>query len=271
MDPYLESHWRDVHHRLITYASDAIQDALPAQLRACVEERVVLEGPEGLGNPLFPDARAVEHRPQPRGGATAVIRFEATEALIVEAEQVSVTEGYIEIIDASSGNRVVTIIEVLSPTNKLPGDGRQEYLRKQREIVQSDTNLVEIDLLLSGRHTAAVPLDHIPSKRRTYYTVCVRRVTARGKAEVYPVYLDHKLPTVSIPLRPEDADVPLDLQAMIEQCYRKGRYEVALDYQRDPDSPFPGPVAEWIDEFLRGKGVRPTEAPKKKRKRKPPE
>jgi hypothetical protein len=37
MDPYLEQFWGDVHHRLITYLSDAIQKQLPGDLRARVD------------------------------------------------------------------------------------------------------------------------------------------------------------------------------------------------------------------------------------------
>ncbi len=33
MDPYLEQHWGDVHHRLVQYASDQLQEHLPADLR----------------------------------------------------------------------------------------------------------------------------------------------------------------------------------------------------------------------------------------------
>ena len=42
MDPYLEGHWGDLHHRLIQYAGDALQPGLPNDLRAWVEERVFL-------------------------------------------------------------------------------------------------------------------------------------------------------------------------------------------------------------------------------------
>ena len=34
--------------------------------------------------------------------------------------------------------------------------------------------------------------------------------------------LQHRLPIVKIPLRPTDADVPLDVQALVDQCYRDG-------------------------------------------------
>jgi hypothetical protein len=270
MDPYLESHWRDVHASLIIYIRDALQDALPAELRARVEERVVLESSEGLGHPLFPDVRVIEHRPQRQGGTTAVVRLAETEPILIEAEREPLTEGYIEIIDAGSGNWVVTIIEVLSLANKTPGDARQQYQRKQREITLSETNLVEIDLLRTGRHTLAVPLENISSELRAPYMVCVRRAAVRSKAAIYPIPLSRKLPTVKIPLRRTDADVPLDLQALIEQCYRKGRYEGDLNYRLDPDPPLTGPDAEWMVELLRSKGLRPTQPPKRRRKRKPP-
>jgi len=229
----------------------------------------VLESPAGLVHPYYPDLRVLENRPQRQGVTTAVLRLAETESYIVEAEREPRTEGYIEIINAGSGNRVVTIIEVLSPSNKTPGDGMEEYLQKQREITQSPTNLVEIDLLRIGRHVVAVPLDNLLPELCTPYLVCVRRAALPSKAEVYPIPLSKKLPVVKIPLRQGDADVPLDLQALIEQCYRKGRYEKDLNYGFDPHPPLTGPDAKWAAELLRGKGFRPPEPPKRKRPRKP--
>src|SRR5579862_1082884 len=112
MDPYLEAHWRDVHARLIIYASDALQGVLPGGLRARVEESVLLETPTGLGDhPLFPDVRVVEYTSkrgqdiQPAGGIAVA------EPLLVEIETDPATETFLEIIDRESGNRVVTVIE----------------------------------------------------------------------------------------------------------------------------------------------------------------
>src|SRR6266849_2669448 len=100
MDPYLESHWRDVHASLVIYIRDALQEALPPELRARVEERVVLESPEGLGHPLFPDARVIEYRPQRLGDVPTVVRLAASEPILIDAQREPLTEGYIEIIDA---------------------------------------------------------------------------------------------------------------------------------------------------------------------------
>src|SRR5262245_9747002 len=192
MDPYLEAHWRDVHAGLIIYARDALQGVLPGPLRARVEERVLLETPEGYADhPLFPDVRVVEYRPQlkrvletrPEAGIAVA------EPLVVHAEPETEAETFLEIIDREGGNRVVTVIEFLSPSNRSPGSNREQYLRKQRAVCSSDANLVEIDLNRFGTHTLAVPLTHLRPHVHTPYMACVRRATRRGKAEVYPLPL----------------------------------------------------------------------------------
>jgi Protein of unknown function (DUF4058) len=269
MDPYLEAHWRDVHASLVIYARDALQGVLPRSLRARVEESVLLETPQGIGaHPLFPDVRVVEYTskrsPETRPGADVAV----VEPLLVEAEPETVTEPFIEIIDRESGNRVVTVIEFLSPSNKSPGPNREQYRRKQREVCSSDSNLVEIDLNRVGSHTLAFPLGHIKPQGRTSYMVCVRRATRREKAEVYPLPLWERLPGVKIPLRPDDADVLLDLQALIDQCYRNGAYEGTLDYSAEPDPPLIRVEKEWADRWLQEKGLRPTKK-SSKRKGKP--
>ncbi len=273
MDPYLEAHWRDVHAGLVIYARDALQGVLPGSLRARVEESVLLETPRGLGDhPLYPDVRVVEYRPELKRGLAARPEVGAVaEPLLVEAEPETVTETFLEIIDRESGNRVVTVIEFLSPSSKSPGRNREQYLRKQFEICSSDPNLVEIDLNRFGTHTLAFPLGHLKPQARTAYMACVRRVTQRGKAEVYPMPLWERLPAVKIPLRPDDADVRLDLQALVEQCYRNGGYDGTLDYSADPDPPLLGADREWADEWLHDKGLRSRKkSPRRKGKPKSP-
>jgi hypothetical protein len=262
MDPYLEAHWRDVHASLIIYARDALQRVLPGSLRARVEERILLETPKGIADhPLYPDVRVVEYTEKrsletpPKGGVAVAI------PLLIDIETESATETFIEIIDRESGNRVVTIIEFLSPTNKSPGPNRKQYLRKQSEICSLNTNLVEIDLNRFGTHTLAFPLDHITRPYRTPYMACVRRATKPNKAEVYPMPLWEPLPVVAIPLRPNDDEVHLDVQALVDQCYRNGGYEGTLNYAVDPDPPLFGADVAWAEERLREKGLRPDKKP----------
>jgi hypothetical protein len=266
MDPYLEAHWRDVHARLIIYASDALQGVLPSALRARVEERVLLEAPKGLGDhPLFPDVRVVEYTSKRGLAKRPEASVAVAEPLLVETDEEPVTEPFLEIIDRESGNRVVTVIEFLSPTNKSPGSNREMYLRKQREVCSSDANLVEIDLNRFGTHTLAFPLDHLKPHIRTAYMACVRRATRRNLAEVYPMPQWERLPVVKVPLRPNDADVPLNLQALVQQCYRNGAYEGTLDFALDPDPPLFGADEEWADEWLHEKGLRPHKKPPRRK------
>jgi hypothetical protein len=267
MDPYLEAHWRDVHASLVIYARDALQGVLPNSLRARAEERVLLETPQGIGkHPLFPDVRVVEYRRELQRGDVAQLDTEVAvaEPLLVDAEFDRETETFIEIIDPASGNRVVTVIEFLSPSNKSPGLNREQYLRKQREVFNSNTNLVEIDLNRFGTHTLAFPLQHLKPRGHTGYMAAVRRATRRGMAEVYLMYLWDRLPALKIPLRPDDADVQLDLQSLVEQCYRNGAYEGTLNYSVDPEPPLLGAEKEWADQHFRELGLRTAKKPPKR-------
>jgi hypothetical protein len=45
MDPYLEPHWGDVHHNLITFAQGLLNEHLPRDLQARAQERLVGELP----------------------------------------------------------------------------------------------------------------------------------------------------------------------------------------------------------------------------------
>ena len=266
MDPYLEAHWRDVHARLIIYACDALQAVLPTSLRARAEESVLLETPQGIADhPLFPDVRVVEFTAKRGLETRAEAGVAVAEPLLVETETEPTTETFLEIIDRESGNRVVTVIEFLSPANKSPGPNREQYLRKQREICSSDASLVEIDLNRFGVHTLAFPLAHIKPHGRTPYMVCVRRPTRRGVAEVYPRPLWQRLPIIRIPLRPADADAPLDLQALVDQCYRNGAYDGTLNYAVEPDPPLLGADKGWAADWLREKGLRPAKKPARRK------
>src|SRR3954469_6967595 len=100
MDPYLEAHWRDVRARLIIYASDALQAVLPGSLRARVEERVLLETPQGLADhPLFPDVPGVESAPRPGREPRPTSGAPVAEPLSVEPPRDPPTEHFLEIID----------------------------------------------------------------------------------------------------------------------------------------------------------------------------
>ncbi len=164
-------------------------------------------------------------------------------------------QGFIEIIDIKSGRRVVTVIEILSPSNKIPGPGRDLYLKKQNELRAGSVSLVEIDLLRSGNRVMCAPFELIPEGHRTPYAACVRRGWKPLEIEYYRLPLRERLPAFGIPLRETDPDAPLDLQAVVDQCYELAVYD-DIDYREDPDPPLIGDDARWADALLREQGRR---------------
>ncbi len=59
-----------------------------------------------------------------------------------------------------------------------------------------------------------------------------------------------------MPLRESDADVLLDLQSLITQVYRHGRYD-DIDYTIPPVPPLDAADAAWAEELLQAAGLRP--------------
>jgi hypothetical protein len=114
---------------------------------------------------------------------------------------------------------------------------------------------VEIDLLRGGMHVTAAPLERLPRAYRGPYRICVWRAARPDQWEVYRVPLEQRLPAIAIPLRPTDADVPLDLQPLVDRCYLTGAYD-DLDYTRAPDLPLEPEHTAWADDLLRQKGIR---------------
>lgn len=254
MDPYLERHWGDVHATLMVYLRDQINQQLPKDLQARVEETVSVEASDGDSRWVYPDVLVVEE-PAALEYAPPAKAAGATEPRLISIPAPRRTQRHLEIVDSTSGNRVITAVEVLSPTNKTTETGRRLYRSKQRSYIQGRVNLVEIDLIRAGRFILAVPESAVPDDCRTIYRICVRRADKPRRAELYPVSLRDPLPNIRIPLRPADSDLVLPLLPLLDHCYQAGRYD-KIDY-RQPLSP---PLAEdderWTDALLRDRGLR---------------
>ena len=144
-----------------------------------------------------------------------------------------------------------------SPANKRAGEGRNLYVQKQQELKEGKVNLVEIDLVREGQYTMSLPRHRVPSAAWNGYRACIWRSWRPTRYEIFPFPLQMCLPAIRIPLRESDEDVMLDLQAMIDQAYRNGRYD-SIDYRRPPEPPLDAADATWADELLRSKGLRTT-------------
>lgn len=250
MDPYLEDPqlWPGVHSRLIVYIADELQPHIRPRYIAAVEERVFVEGPTDRS--IVPDVWLRRERLGPNQSAAAVL--DADTAVTVQALSLDIHETYIEILDQQSGQRVVTVLEVVSPTNKYVGPGRTSYLAKQREVLASNSHLVEIDLLRQGPHALAVP-EYLARRWGMYdYLVCINRAAdPRDKFELYPRRVRDRLPRIRVPLAGSDPDVRLDLQAVFARTYEAGSYRDRLHYGEPCHPPLGMEDQAWASELLR--------------------
>lgn len=76
-----------------------------------------------------------------------------------------------------------------------------------------------------------------PNHKRPGWPPCDRsvRVIRRHRAhagEQYPFSIDDPLPTIALPLREPDEDYPLQLQAVLEDLWRRGNYDHVLAHLR---------------------------------------
>lgn len=254
MDPYLEARWGDVHQRLITYAADQLGARLPPDLRARVEERVFVETEAEQIRRIVPDLHVAQYR---SSHASQSVLRETGDAAVAEPmvfllEDEAVTEGYIEIRERG-GSKVITVIEFLSPSNKAGGEGQKMYLQKQGELLHSDTNLVEIDLVRSGQRVIAFPEHRLPPPCCHENLVRVRCAWSERARELYVLPLRERLPAIPIPLRQSDRAVPLDLQALIDQCYHNGRYD-DIDYSVPSIPPLTVEDSAWAETLAKTAG-----------------
>ncbi|MCY2965996.1 MAG: DUF4058 family protein [Planctomycetota bacterium] len=254
MDPYLEAYWGDVHTRLMSNASRQINLELPDDLQARVEEglRVVDDGAwEGT---VYPDVLIVETPDEDVASPPRDTAVQVAEPCVLILDDRPVSR-HIEIIDLRDDGRVVTAIEFLSRSNKVGQAGIQVYRKKQRAYLDAGVNLVEIDLLRDGDFVLAAPEEAIPLKYRTPYRICVRRARDLQRIELYRAPLRERLPNIPIPLRSNDPDVILQLQPLLDECYRDGKFR-RLNYQQEPSPRLEKEDAAWADRLLQDAGLR---------------
>ncbi len=253
MDPWLEhpSGWQDVHNSLATYLRDDLNAVLGPGYIARVEEHVIVDEEAVPPRGAYPDVSV--HERGPYHGRRSAMTHDAP--VIVRVELAEYRQAYVEIRDRLG--KLVTAIEILSPSNKAWGsENRVRYRRKQRRILRSTANLVEIDILRKGEWTVACPRRLAEERGEFDYIISVHRARLRGKFELYPVPMAKRLPRIGVPLAGRDPDVALDLQRLVNRCYDAGRYREVLDYSRHPRPLLEDAQALWADAVLRRAGLR---------------
>src|SRR5437870_4293644 len=215
MDPYLEDQalWPAFHHQLVTSLYQVLLPGLVDRYRARIAQRHY-----ATEQPLFTSIMREEHH-----------------------------EEYIEIRQRSDA-RLVTLVDVVSPANKMTDEGRQAYLEKRREGKGTAASLVEIDLVLQGQPMLDYSREGLPDWD---YAVTVTRATQPERFEIYTATLQKRLPRFRLPLASDDRDTVLDLQAALNRCFEQGGFAAKIDYQRDPLTPLEDQDRQWLHVLLK--------------------
>lgn len=247
-DPYLESqrHWPDFHPQFIADCRVALNMSLPARYVARIDERITLiERTAGTEHAVRPDVSILRET----GFATArgqpgTVALEPVTIPLDTDPLEEVRETRIEIVRLPE-QELITVIEVLSPTNK-NDPGRAQYLAKRNALLRQAVSLVELDLLSGG--------ERLPLRRPlppAHYYALVARSEQRPNCDVFAWSIQQPLPTIPIPLKAPEPPVLLDLAAAFSAVYEQGRYARLIRY----DSPLPLPLAAedraWAEQTAR--------------------
>jgi hypothetical protein len=229
----------------------------------------LVEDEEKKEYPFEPDVHVTapraskKHRPGERRPAPTVA-VEETESVALRAFiEEEFTERFIDIYQLEPERHLVTSIEVLSPSNKKPrSPGRKKYLRKRQALLLGRANLVEIDLLRGG---ARMPmLDPLPDS--PYYLLVAREKFA-PTCRVWRAFFDRPLPAIPVPLSPPHADIPLELQPLIEAIYERSRYGDDIHYEQSLDPPLTAEQTAWLQQRLQGRKDAGTTTPRRRPRR----
>jgi len=255
MDPYLEqaTFWPEFHSRLIVAIADALAPSLLPRYYIAVETRTYRDSADeellvGIPDAVVlstPGASAQAQPETPVPGVATTVRPQS----VILPMPLEVKERYLEIREAGS-DAVITVVELLSPTNKRQGEGRRIYNAKRQRILGSASHLVEIDLLRAYDPMAMHPV----ARDRTstaLYRILVSRSEERPRADLYEFTLREPIPPFPLPLKTANEEVRVDLQPLVNGIYERSGYCLRIDYQAPLPPPAPAAADQaWLEEQL---------------------
>src|SRR5262245_5502161 len=153
MDPYLEAEkiWPPFQHHLVACLYQTLLPGLVDRYRARIGQR----------------------------------RYATEQALFTSIIREEHEEEFIEIRQRHD-SRLITLVDVVSPTNKTTTAGRQAYLDKRKEAKSAGANLVEVDLVMQGQPMLDYSREGLPEWD---HAVTVTRALQPDKHEIYTATL----------------------------------------------------------------------------------
>lgn len=174
------------------------------------------------------------------------------EALFTSVVREEHREAFVEVRQRSDG-RLITLLEVISPANKITAEGRRIYRTRRDEVKQTNTNVVEIDLVLQGQSLFECGKETSPAWD---YAVVVTRWTHPDRYEIYSATLPKRLPRFRVPLASDDRDTVLDLQTAVAKAFDQGGFFKTIDFSRDPATTLSDENRKWLNERLKEEKLR---------------
>lgn len=260
LNPYLEhpAIWPGVHHWLIIGLAGYLSPQLRPHYRVAVEVRMY----ETIGEQSLlvgiPDVTVnrTKRRQTPdsqdniSGNIATIQQPKNTPQRVTVPMTETVKQGYLEVREVST-DQVITAVEILSPVNKRAGKGRQQYEDKRNRILNTQTHLVEIDLLREGK-----PMMFLGEVPESNYRILVSRGDCRPQADLYAFDLQDPIPTFPLPLKASSENVLVDLATLLQNIYDQGSFDLAIDYSQPPTPPLSSENTIWVDQLLKANALR---------------
>src|SRR6267142_1587081 len=213
MNPFLEQTdaWEDFHSNFLTHAQEVLSAQVGPNYVVKIEVRLLLHELSAQERGFIGKADV---------GVAATTKREAVNLTAANPAPVQLRLPAVEVekhrsleIRDRRNRRIVTAIELLSPSNKNPGSDRDDHLAKRRQVLASQTHFVEIDLRRGGSRPS------LPELPPCAYYALVSRYEDRPRLGFWPIGLSDALPVIPIPLSPPDPDVLLDLKVVLDRAY----------------------------------------------------
>lgn len=239
MNPWLENPlvWKGAHQRMIIALADVLAPQLEPRYFVAVETHTYISTSPNLPiRTRYPDVSILKTG-GPAVGSPAM-------PLVID---IPLPEPYEEpylAVRLLPDGEVVTVIELLSHTNKRAGDERQSYLEKRDSFINSEVHFIEIDLL-----RAYDPMPYA-EHRTAHYRILVRRRELRRRAHLYAFTVREPIPLFPLPLLPDDQEPLVDLGTLLHEVYDRARYRLVIDYSKPPTPQLEPADAAWADGCL---------------------
>jgi hypothetical protein len=239
--------WSSFHAKFANTLQELLDSTLPSNYYAALEQGFQISeiGEEKLQKSgSEPDVSILQksrsiRSPQSSSVATPTATIPLRETLEFDDED----DRYIRVSVYKSEpddvrGKLVTAIEIISPSNKPTRQGYAIYVAKRVNLLIAGINLVEIDLLHEGHPiNEKLPSYRTGENNSFPYNIGVSIPypdMESGNLTWYGVDVDKPLPTIILPLAGEEKAL-LDINTAYNQVFERTRqFSILVDYEKLP-------------------------------------